>query len=55
VLGTVAMNGGIPETRFHVTGLTIARAGEQQASLPIAIEWNEAAACSPDDITITAS
>jgi uncharacterized phage protein gp47/JayE len=55
VLGTVAMNGDVPETRFLVTGLTIARAGEQQASLPIEIEWNEAAACSPDDITITAS
>jgi uncharacterized phage protein gp47/JayE len=43
---------GVIDTTFKVTDITIGEVGETQAQLPVVIDWNEAAACDVDDITI---
>ncbi len=43
---------GVPDTTFKVTAITIGEVGETQAQQPVVIDWDEAAACDVDDITI---
>jgi hypothetical protein len=48
----VTGEGGVIDTTFKVTAITIGVVGETQAQQPVVIAWNEAAACDVDDITI---